>query len=229
MSNLLGSAEWSTDTGHRRYDAIGQDGGPLQGRFLLLGESREVLGNLHVRAPRQHVLTIAQTRSGKGVSLIIPNLLNYLGAVLVVDPKGENAWLTAPFRSQVLRQKTYIVDPWGEVNRRYGSMSAAGVGPIGDCELQPALDSQARIGRFHRRPAYLADALIITQRHEGPVLGRYRPRIMGGPHGVCRRASGLRATGHLSALARSCSCNRTTHCSARYAPRSALAPAAWRL
>jgi type IV secretion system protein VirD4 len=168
MSNLLGSAEWSTDTGHRRYDAIGQDGGPLQGRFLLLGESREVLGNLHVRAPRQHVLTIAQTRSGKGVSLIIPNLLNYLGAVLVVDPKGENAWLTAPFRSQVLRQKTYIVDPWGEVARRYGSMSAAGVGPIGVASFNPLSMLKAGSDDFIEDLAYLADALIITQGTKDP-------------------------------------------------------------
>ena len=168
MSNLLGSAEWSTDTGHRRYDAIGQDGGPLQGRFLLLGESREVLGNLHVRAPRQHVLTIAQTRSGKGVSLIIPNLLNYLGAALVVDPKGENAWLTAPFRQQVLGQKTYIVDPWGEVNRRYGSMAAAGVKPIEIASFNPLSILKPGSDDFIEDLAYLADALIITQSTKDP-------------------------------------------------------------
>src|ERR1022692_1624000 len=127
MSGLLGSAAWSEDQGHWRYTKIGADGAPVAldgGRFLLLGESPNIHGNLHVRAPRQHMLTIAPTRSGKGVSLIIPNLLNYAGAVLVIDPKGENAWITAAFRRKILGQKTFIVDPWGEVNRRYGSIAA---------------------------------------------------------------------------------------------------------
>src|ERR1022692_4037120 len=121
MSGVLGTAAWSDDPGHWRYNRIGEDGAPIEGRFLLLGESLKVRGNLHVRAPRQHLLTIAPTRSGKGVSLIIPNLLNYRGAVLVVDPKGENAWVTAEYRRNVLGQKTVIVDPWDEVHSRYGS------------------------------------------------------------------------------------------------------------
>src|ERR1022692_960309 len=124
MSGVLGTAAWSDDPGHWRYNRIGEDGAPIEGRFLLLGESLKVRGNLHVRAPRQHLLTIAPTRSGKGVSLIVPNLLNYRGAVLVVDPKGENAWITALFRRKLLGQKTVILDPWGEVNRRYGSSPA---------------------------------------------------------------------------------------------------------
>lgn len=37
-----------------------------------------------------HVLTVAPTRSGKGVGLVVPNLLNYAGSMMVVDPKGEN-------------------------------------------------------------------------------------------------------------------------------------------
>ena len=39
----------------------------------------------------RHVMTIAGSRAGKGVSLIIPNLLLYEGSALVIDPKGENA------------------------------------------------------------------------------------------------------------------------------------------
>ena len=122
MSNLLGSAAWSADTGHWRYHALGADGMPEEGRYLLLGECPNRRGFLHVRAPLQHMLSIAPTRSGKGVSLIVPNLLIYGGSILVVDPKGENAWLTAAFRRQRHSQKTVILDPWGEVNRRYGSM-----------------------------------------------------------------------------------------------------------
>src|ERR1700691_688015 len=120
MSDLLGSANWSADPGQLRFVPIGTDGPPVGGGFLLLGESEQALGNLHVRGPRQHMISVAPTRSGKGVSLIIPNLLTYGGSVLVVDPKGENCWVTAAHRRNVLKQKTVILDPWREVNRRYG-------------------------------------------------------------------------------------------------------------
>jgi len=165
MSDLLGSAEWSTDPGHWRYDWIGNAGSPLQGRFLLLGENPNLHGCLHVRPPVQHMITIAPTRSGKGVSLIVPNLLVYGGSVLVVDPKGENAWITAPQR-RALGQKTFIVDPWGEVNRRYGSKpgteetSIASFNPLSF--LKPGSDD------FTEDLAHLADALIISQSSKDP-------------------------------------------------------------
>lgn len=44
--------------------------------------------------PPGHLLTIAATRSGKGTSQIVPNLLLYGGSVVVIDPKGENYALT---------------------------------------------------------------------------------------------------------------------------------------
>jgi len=164
MSDVLGTAAWSTDPGYWRTAPIGNAGAPVEGSFLLLGESH-VRGNLHVRPPVQHMLSIAPTRSGKGVSLIIPNLLTYRGAVLVVDPKGENAWVTAPFRRQSLGQKTVIVDPWGETNRRYGSMdgvseSIARFNPLSI--LNPESDE------YVDDLAYLADAIIISQSSRDP-------------------------------------------------------------
>lgn len=48
----------------------------------------------------RHVLTVAGSRTGKGVSLIVPNLLLYEGAALVIDPKGENAKITAARRGK---------------------------------------------------------------------------------------------------------------------------------
>ncbi len=48
----------------------------------------------------RHVMTIAGSRAGKGVSLIIPNLLLYEGSALVIDPKGENARITAGRRGK---------------------------------------------------------------------------------------------------------------------------------
>lgn len=58
--------------------------GPLLGRDL---QSRKLLrydGD-------GHLMTIAPTRTGKGVGTVIPNLLSLNRAVICVDPKGENA------------------------------------------------------------------------------------------------------------------------------------------
>lgn len=48
-----------------------------------------------------HLLTIAPTRSGKGVTQIIPNLLNYAGSCVVIDIKGENYAKTGRYRGEI--------------------------------------------------------------------------------------------------------------------------------
>lgn len=69
----------------------------------------------------RHLLTIAGTRAGKGVSAIIPNLLTWEGAAVVVDPKGANATVTAGRRGKGSRgggpglgQDVHVLDPFGE-------------------------------------------------------------------------------------------------------------------
>ncbi|HEX4628012.1 MAG TPA: type IV secretory system conjugative DNA transfer family protein, partial [Gemmatimonadales bacterium] len=61
-----------------------------------------------------HVLTVAPTRAGKGVSCVIPNLLDHPGSVLVTDPKGENYAVTAAWRRGV-GQAVHAFDPFGVV------------------------------------------------------------------------------------------------------------------
>jgi len=60
----------------------------------------------------KHVLIMASTRSGKGVSLIIPHLLRYQGSAFVLDPKGENAKATGRHRATINKQVHYL-DPFG--------------------------------------------------------------------------------------------------------------------
>lgn len=59
-----------------------------------------------------HVLTVAPTGTGKGVSAVIPNLLNYPGSTVVIDPKGENYAITAKYRREVLKQRIMLLDPF---------------------------------------------------------------------------------------------------------------------
>jgi type IV secretion system protein VirD4 len=71
----------------------------------------------------RHVMTIAGSRAGKGVSLIIPNLFRYEGSALVVDPKGENAAETAAWREEGLGQDVHVLDPFDVSGRPCSSFN----------------------------------------------------------------------------------------------------------
>ena len=58
-----------------------------------------------------HLMTIAPTGAGKGVSAIIPTLLRHPGSVIVIDPKGENYAVTARCR-QEMGQRVVLLDPF---------------------------------------------------------------------------------------------------------------------
>lgn len=72
----------------------------------------------------RHVLLTCGTRGGKGVSVIIPNVLMWKGSSVVIDPKGEIATVAARRRgrgseySRGMNQKTRILDPFGVVGRK---------------------------------------------------------------------------------------------------------------
>lgn len=59
-----------------------------------------------------HLMTVAPTGAGKGTGCIVPTLLRYPGPVIVIDPKGENAAITARRRRE-MGQEVAIIDPMG--------------------------------------------------------------------------------------------------------------------
>jgi len=67
----------------------------------------------------RHMITIAGSRAGKGRSSITPVLLEYPESVFVLDPKGENASVTALRRGKGsdfvygMQQKVAVLDPFG--------------------------------------------------------------------------------------------------------------------
>lgn len=68
-----------------------------------------------------HILTIASVGSGKGVGVVIPNLLRHKGSAVVLDPKGENFIITAKKRKD-LGNKVFYYDPW-EVIDSYNKLN----------------------------------------------------------------------------------------------------------
>ena len=77
-----------------------------------------------------HLMTVAATRSGKGVGSIIPNLLNYPGSIVVTDPKGENWYVTARHRREELGQETIPLDPFGLGNAARVPDPTVGFNPL---------------------------------------------------------------------------------------------------
>lgn len=61
----------------------------------------------------RHAVTFAGSGSGKGACQITPNLFEWPESVVVVDPKGEAAKLTAEHRADVLGQQVAVLDPFG--------------------------------------------------------------------------------------------------------------------
>ncbi len=62
---------------------------------------------------KAHLLTVAPARQGKGINVVIPNLLHFQGSAFITDPKGELAAVTAAHRAERLGQKVYVLNPWG--------------------------------------------------------------------------------------------------------------------
>lgn len=102
-----GSARWMNSNEAQEAGLIGT-GGLILG-YMRMGEDWH--DPIHYTG-EQHLITVAPNRTGKGTCAIIPNLLNYRGGVFVIDPKGENAIVTAISRRR-MGQSVHILDPWG--------------------------------------------------------------------------------------------------------------------
>jgi len=74
------------------------------------------------------VLDLREIVAGKSVGAIIPNLLTAERSVLCIDPKGENARVTARARSRFV--PVYVLDPFGVSDQPSAAFNPfAGLGP----------------------------------------------------------------------------------------------------
>ena len=98
--SLFGEARWATENEVRKAGLRSRGGlilGKFGGRYLNFGG-------------QEHVFVSAPTRGGKGVGIVIPNLLNWPGSTIVLDVKKENWKITAGFR-QSAGQSVHLFDP----------------------------------------------------------------------------------------------------------------------
>lgn len=68
-----------------------------------------------------NVLVCAPSRSGKGVSSIIPNLLDHPGSAVILDVKGENFRVTARERRKY--GKVFVLDPFQVCSEKSHSLN----------------------------------------------------------------------------------------------------------
>ncbi|MEJ1929159.1 type IV secretory system conjugative DNA transfer family protein [Nostoc sp. NIES-2111] len=97
----FGSARFASEDDLEPYEAKDK-----KGFYIGLGYAYEKQG---------HLLAVAGTRGGKGVNLILPNLLGmggYQGSWVVIDPKGENAAVSARIQAERGR-RVVMLNPWG--------------------------------------------------------------------------------------------------------------------
>ncbi len=105
-----------------------------------------------------HAITFGANRSGKGAGCIIPALLVYAGSVVVIDPKAETVWATYQQRER-LGQRVVILDPWDEVNRRYGSK--VGV-KVPTTKFNPLTILNPRSPEFADEVTMIAEGVIVS-------------------------------------------------------------------
>ncbi len=123
---LHGDARFATSA---EIAAAGLFGGAGDGRpGILVGRHR---GRFISLGGQLSVMLSAPTRSGKGVGVVIPNLLNWPDSVVVLDIKGENHAVTAGFRAKS-GQQVYAFAPFDDQARshRWNPLSAVRVSPM---------------------------------------------------------------------------------------------------
>ena len=121
---LHGDARFASPAEVDRAGLTGGDGQP----GILIGRHR---GKFLSLPGQLSVMLSAPTRSGKGVGVVIPNLLNWPDSVVVLDIKGENYDITAGYRA-AHGQAVYAFSPFDEDARshRWNPLTAVRSSPL---------------------------------------------------------------------------------------------------
>lgn len=107
--SLHGDARFSTVGELENAGLFGNDGiiiGKFKDRFLVISEV-------------MHVLLAAATRGGKGVAIVIPNLLFWRHSLVNTDIKLENYKITSKIRQKVFKNEIFKFDPFNSDGRTH--------------------------------------------------------------------------------------------------------------
>lgn len=147
--------------------------------FLARRDDGIVVGRMNGKLLRlsgqQFAILAAPTRSGKGVGVVVPNLLDYRESVVVLDIKQENFQLTSGWR-RAIGHEVYLFNPFAEDRRshRWNPMSYVSSDPamrVSDLQavaamLYPDGEDRDRFWSSQARNAFLAFALYLFERRD---------------------------------------------------------------
>ncbi|UAY73685.1 type IV secretory system conjugative DNA transfer family protein [Pseudoxanthomonas sp. X-1] len=136
-------------------------------------------GGKLVRLPgQQFVILAAPTRSGKGVGIVIPNLLDYAESVVVLDIKQENFDLTSGWRKSQ-GHEVYLFNPFAEDRRthRWNPLTYVSSDPafrVSDlmsiaAMLYPDGADEQKFWVSQARNAFMAFALFLFENHDDEI------------------------------------------------------------
>lgn len=155
MSERLGTAQWEAQ--------------PIVSKLYPFAPGKFWLGRSEDSSPigyedDRHVCLVSGNRGGKGTSVIVNNLCFWPGSAVVIDPKGENATVTAARRGrgseycEGMGQVVHVLDPFktAQVDPAYLSC----FNPLADLdpEKDETIDEASR----------LANAIIVVNDGSNP-------------------------------------------------------------
>lgn len=174
-SDSHGSAEWGTGDEFRATpdETERLRRGEGLGDKLLLGRHDD--GSLMVlRETSGHLLTVATTRSGKGVGTVLTNALSYAGSMLITDPKAESFFVTAEHRRKKLTHTVYVLDPF-EVTLLDGHRTHGMRAFFNPMRLIPTKGPEARLALARAR--VLTETLILESKGENAFWDRMARQV----------------------------------------------------
>jgi len=150
-------------------------------------------GSNLVRLPgQQFVILAAPTRSGKGVGVVIPNLLDYQESMVVLDIKQENFDLTSGWRASQ-GQEIFLFNPFAEDRRthRWNPLTYVSKDPafrVSDLMsiasmLYPDGSDDQKFWVSQARNAFMAFSLYLCEKwdddekHGRPEIVRSKPTL----------------------------------------------------
>lgn len=167
-SSLYGDARFASHAEIKKAGLLGDQGlivGKLGSKYLLFGG-------------QQHAIISAPTRSGKGVGIVIPNLLNWPESVVILDIKQENWDITSGFRKRH-GQACFLFNPAAADYRthRYNPLAYISDDPnfrINDVQkiaqmLFPDVDGVDMIWTATPRTLFLGIVLFLAETPGKPV------------------------------------------------------------
>lgn len=122
----FGEARFANSNEIQKMNLFGNKGiviGKYKGKLLRFGG-------------QQFVALGAPTRSGKGVGIVIPNLLEWQESAVVQDIKQECFDYTSRYRKEKLGQEVFLFNPFSRQTHRYNPLTYIDMGDTENCDSQ---------------------------------------------------------------------------------------------